>query len=229
MYEELKEYRFMATLQDVERAAVPFPDTITIEFPDPEQFREITEQRRERYQMVDLKPRSEATRRIDRALEKEVDMNYPEASTTTLEDFLKFIKEQTTSDELRSGIPIYVDPIGLQEVSKSLSDKISIDLNGVRIRRGLKLVLDQLDLIYTVKDGLLSITSKESETQELDMRVYPVADLALIPLSLIQGGGGGMGGMGGGMGGMGGGFRSMPVFDPAQGPGSNPFLEKKSN
>ena len=33
-YEEIKEYRYMLTLQDVSRAAIPFPDTQTIEYPD---------------------------------------------------------------------------------------------------------------------------------------------------------------------------------------------------
>ena len=52
------------------------------------------------------------------------------------------------------------------------------------------------------------ITSKESEDQQTEIRVYPVADLAIIPMSLLGGGGGGGvggGGIGGGGGGMGGG------------------------
>jgi hypothetical protein len=60
---------------------------------------------------------------------------------------------------------------------------------------------------------MLTITSESSNDQPTEIRVYPVADLAIIPLSLISGGGGGMGGrmggMGGGMGGMGGGMGGM--------------------
>ena len=65
-------------------------------------------------------------------------------------------------------------------------------------------MLKQLGLTYTVKDGLLTITSSSSEDQPTEIRVYQVADLAIIPLSLMGGGGGG--GMGGGMGGGGGGI-----------------------
>ena len=45
MFEEVKEFRFMMTLNDVLRAAIPFPDTITIEYPDAEEFKRMTERR----------------------------------------------------------------------------------------------------------------------------------------------------------------------------------------
>ena len=70
----------------------------------------------------------------------------------------------------------------------------NMDLEGVPLKITLKLLLKQLDLTYTVKDGFLMITSKESEDQQTEIRVYPVADLAIIPISLM--GGGGMGGGG---------------------------------
>ena len=74
----------------------------------------------------------------------------------------------------------------------------NMDLEGVPLKITLKLLLKQLDLTYTVKDGFLMITSQESEDQQTEIRVYPVADLAIIPLSLMGGGGMGGGGMGGG-------------------------------
>src|SRR5262249_59440008 len=42
-FEQIKEYRFMLSLQDVDRAAVPFPDTTTIEYPDAERWRVLSE------------------------------------------------------------------------------------------------------------------------------------------------------------------------------------------
>ena len=89
-----------------------------------------------------------------------------------------------------------------------MTSPVSLDLEGVPLKTTLRLMLKQLGLTYTVKDGFLMITSQESEDQQTEIRVYPVADLALIPISLM-GGGGGMGGMGGGMGGMGGGMGGM--------------------
>ena len=58
---------------------------------------------------------------------------------TPLEDVLKYIKKATTSSNY-SGIPIYVDPIGLQEVEKSMTSTVrNIDLNGVPLKVTLKL------------------------------------------------------------------------------------------
>ncbi|MBV8234029.1 MAG: hypothetical protein JO329_28960, partial [Planctomycetaceae bacterium] len=139
-----------------------------------------------------------------------------------------------------TGIPIYVDPVGLQEAEKTMTSPVTLDLEGVPLKTTLRLLLKQLGLTYTVKDGLLTITSESSEDQPTEIRVYPVADLAIIPLSLMGGGIGGMrggiGGMGGmgmggmGMGGMGMGMMSVPPDDPSLFLDSpSGYTEKKSN
>ena len=201
-FEQLKEYRFMLTLQDVDRAAVPFPDTQTIEYPPAAAWRERSERRIRRYgKAVDLLDRDPKTKGIIAKLDEPISMNF--ANETPLEDVLKYIKSATQGPN-DSGIPIYVDPVGLQEAEKTLTSPITLDLEGVPLKTTLRLMLKQLGLTYTVKDGLLTITSESSQDQPTDIRVYPVADLAIIPISLLGGGGGG--GMGGGgMGGMGGG------------------------
>ncbi len=66
MFKEIKDYRAMMTMQDVERAAIPFPDTITIEYPNTEWFKKITEKRYKRYESVDLVARDERTKAIQR-------------------------------------------------------------------------------------------------------------------------------------------------------------------
>ncbi len=114
------------------------------------------------------------------------------ATETPLDDVLKYIKQATTTPTF-SGIPIYVDPIGLQEAERSLNSTVQIDLEGVPLKTTLRLILKQLGLAYTVKDGFMIITSEDSEDQQTEIRVYPVADLAIIPLSLLGGGGGGGG------------------------------------
>jgi len=84
---------------------------------------------------------------------------------TPLEEFLRYIKDGTKSSEMRNGIPIYVDPIGLQEAEKSINSTIQIDVEGVPLRRTLQLVLRQLGLAYLVEDGMIYITSQESFEQ----------------------------------------------------------------
>ncbi len=92
-----------------------------------------------------------------------VAMKFP--NETPLEEFLKYIKETTKSPEMSNGIPIYIDPIGLQEAEKSLTSTLTIDLEGVPLRRTLQLVLKQLRLAYLVEDGMIYITSQEEVDQ----------------------------------------------------------------
>jgi hypothetical protein len=242
-FEQIKEYRFMLTLQDVARAAVPFPDTQTIEYPPIDAWRVLSEKRIKRYgYAVDLLDRDPKTKSILAKLEEPISMAFP--NETPLEDVLKYIKAATQGPN-DTGIPIYVDPVGLNEAEKTMTSPVMLDLEGVPLKTTLRLLLKQLGLTYTVKDGLLTITSESSEDQPTEIRVYPVADLAIIPLSLIGGGmmgglgrspmgglgmgGPGMGGLGMGMGGMGGmGMMSVPVQEPDSAPG-RVYLEKKSN
>ncbi|MBV8315519.1 MAG: hypothetical protein JOZ53_11330 [Planctomycetaceae bacterium] len=242
-YEQLKEFRFMLSFQDVDRAAVPFPDTSTIEYPDADVWKVLSENRIRRYgKAVDLLDRDPKTKSILAKLDEPISMSF--ANETPLEDVLKYIKSATQGPN-DTGIPIYVDPVGLQEAEKTMTSPVTLDLEGVPLKTTLRLLLKQLGLTYTVKDGLLTITSESSEDQPTEIRVYPVADLAIIPLSLMGGGiggmRGGMGGMGGmgmggmgmggmGMGGMGMGMMSVPPDDPSLFLDSpSGYTEKKSN
>jgi RNA polymerase sigma factor (sigma-70 family) len=78
-----------------------------------------------------------------------------------LQDVLKYIK-QATKGSKDNGIPIYIDPIGLSEAEKTMTSPVSIDVEGVPLRRTLQLILKQINLAYYVDDGLLVITSKDS-------------------------------------------------------------------
>jgi tetratricopeptide (TPR) repeat protein len=251
MFVRLKNYRYLVTMQDVTRASIPFPDNQFMEYPEADWWRYISEKRIKRWgKAVDLFERDAKTRQILEKLDEPLSMSF--ANETPLDDVLKYIKQATQTPTF-NGIPIYVDPIGLQEAERSMNSTVQIDLDGVPLKTTLRLLLKQLGLVYTVKDGFLMITSEDSEDQQTEIRVYPVADLAIIPLSLMSGGGGGMGGGmggmggmggggmggmggmggggmgGGGMGGMGGGMMSIPVVDPQvpEGAGSD-YLQKKS-
>ncbi|MBV8077509.1 MAG: hypothetical protein JO284_13970 [Planctomycetaceae bacterium] len=220
---------------------MPFPDTSTIEYPDADVWKVLSENRIRRYgKAVDLLDRDPKTKSILAKLDEPISMSF--ANETPLEDVLKYIKSATQGPN-DTGIPIYVDPVGLQEAEKTMTSPVTLDLEGVPLKTTLRLLLKQLGLTYTVKDGLLTITSESSEDQPTEIRVYPVADLAIIPLSLMgggiggmRGGIGGMGGMGGmgmggmGMGGMGMGMMSVPPDDPSLFLDSpSGYTEKKSN
>jgi hypothetical protein len=144
-------------------------------------------------------------------LQQKVSM--PFANETPLEDVLKYIETATQDEgEPNSGIPIYVDPIGLQEAEKSLQTPIILNLEGMPLSTTLTLMLRQLGLEYTVqKDGLLIIGNEHDADslgdpsalilERLDRLQTEVTALRK-EMSMLRG----MGGMGGGMGGLGGGM-----------------------
>jgi hypothetical protein len=99
---------------------------------------------------------SPQTKAILATLAESIPMEY--ANETPLDDVLKDITQATTTPSFE-GIPIFVDPLGLQEAKRSLTSIVSIDLDGVPLKITLKLMLKQLGLAYTVKDGLLIIKS----------------------------------------------------------------------
>jgi hypothetical protein len=108
---------------------------------------------------IGMDPRS---RKIIARLEEPVVMRFNDA--TPLAGVINHIRESTKSSDMPGGIPIYVDPIGLSEADKTMLSPIrNIDLEGIPLRRTLQLALSQLDLQYMVVDGMLYITSRESE------------------------------------------------------------------
>ena len=89
----------------------------------------------------------------------------PFANETSLDDVLKHIKQETAKAG-RPALPIYIDPIGLQEAERSLNSTVSIEMEGIPLRTSLRLALKQLGMGYKVEDGVLIITSEESIDEE---------------------------------------------------------------
>ncbi len=109
-------------------------------------------------------PITPRTKAIIDALEKPVAMRFRD--DTPLGDVLNYIKQATKNGERDPGVPIYVDPVGLQEAEKSMTSTVKIDLEGTPLSATLPLVLDQLGLAYIPKDDLLFISSPEGVANE---------------------------------------------------------------
>ena len=82
---------------------------------------------------------------------------------------------------LKSGIPIYVDPIGLQEAEKSMTSPVKrpSPVNRLTLGEQLRNVLGPLGLGYVVKDGFLMVTSKESLDVETGDAINPYLNIAM--------------------------------------------------
>jgi hypothetical protein len=83
-----------------------------------------------------------------------------------LKDLLKQIRGASSGPK-DNGIPIYIDPAGLQEVNRSETSAIEAKTGVGPIRDHLDLTLSPLGLDYYIKDGLLTITSAKSAKRVL--------------------------------------------------------------
>jgi hypothetical protein len=96
------------------------------------------------------------------ALERPFTMRF-DGKEYSLEETLAFLREATKSEKLVSGVPFYVDPVGLTEAEKTLTSPVVLDLQpgDVSIKTGLLLLLSQLDLDFAVTKGMVYITYKD--------------------------------------------------------------------
>jgi RNA polymerase sigma factor (sigma-70 family) len=145
---------------------------------------------------LDKNPKNQA---LTKKLDEPMSLHF--AVESPLEDVLKRIKDSSKGSDGKP-IPIYVDPVGLQEAEKTLKSPVTIDLADVPLRFSLRLLLKQLGMAYCVHDGVLIISSVDGIKQEL--LEAQAEQMGLNPerfKGMMGGFGGGMGGMGGMMGG----------------------------
>ncbi|WP_165252118.1 mucoidy inhibitor MuiA family protein [Paludisphaera soli] len=135
----------------------------------------------------------EASRKVLAELRKPVDMRFPQE--TPLEDVLKYVRTAGAGPAFPEGLPLYVDPIGLNEADKTSTSPVTIDLAGVPLGTSLNLALKQIGLGWMVRGGVLQITSQEA----IDQANHPSREDDETGMAGMAG----MGGMGGGMGGLG--------------------------
>ncbi|TWT47676.1 VWA domain-containing protein [Botrimarina hoheduenensis] len=188
---------FLATMGEVEKSFVPFPDDPAIVYPDPEVWSDLTERRR-KYASVDLAGESDSEQKINAELKKPLRSSL-DFQDTALEEIITFIREEYE-------IEIQLDEPGLDDAGIGPDEPVSVNLRNISLRSALRLMLKPLELTYIVSDEVLLITSEQQALERLSVKVYPVADLVLpIVTPQVTGLGGGGGGGGGGLGGGGGG------------------------
>ncbi|MHC5539942.1 hypothetical protein ACYOEI_17115 [Singulisphaera rosea] len=94
-----------------------------------------------------------------KALERSVPLPFP--NETPIHAVLAHIRSMTRSPELPNGLSIYVEPVALLEVEKTLNSPVHIDLADVPLSDSLRLVLRQLDLDYIVKGRLVLVMQRK--------------------------------------------------------------------
>ena len=101
---------------------------------------------------------------IERRLEQRIDFEFIE---TPLADVIKYISKA-------SGIPCWFSEQDLDAVGLGTDTPITCEGQGTRIRDGLRLMLDELELTWTINHGRLIITTPEAAEQDLITKVYDI-------------------------------------------------------
>jgi hypothetical protein len=118
-------------------------------------------------------------RRIIEALERPVDMAFPHE--TPIDDVLRYIRDSTRGLDGWE-IPIYVEPVGLEEAEKTISSPIVINLKGVPLKATLSLLLEQLGLEYRIEGGVLRITSQTADDKPAECDSFLAVGHCLLAL-----------------------------------------------
>ena len=100
-------------------------------------------------------------------LDQRIDLEFVETPLREVADFLQC----ATQTHVR------LDARALEENGIGLDTPVTFSANGLALRSGLRLLLRQLDLTYTIRDGGLQITTHDEAEQTLATKVYPVARL----------------------------------------------------
>jgi general secretion pathway protein D len=163
----LKNERTTDALISVDESSTPFNDRTPYMMPDAREW-DIKSKLRSKlgensYQMT---PAEKAIR--ERLIEP-VDVAF---DGRQLAQVMQSLSEMT-------GIPIFIDPLGLAAEGLTSDHRINLNLNGqsVSLKSALNLMLEPLNMTYVIKDEVLKITSKNTTNQRRVTYTYPVRDL----------------------------------------------------
>jgi hypothetical protein len=76
---------------------------------------------------------------------------------------------------------LYIDHKALADAGVGTAKPVTCPAKGLSCATALKLLLDELDLVYVIRDEALVITSTTEAEDMLDTKVYPVFDLVARP------------------------------------------------
>jgi len=168
--EDIKERKadsFLEQLNDVEEAIIaPGRDYA---MPDARSWEEL-KKRRERFGRVDSRDRSESELQIEKSLGEKVSLHFHDMPLTD-------VIRQIAVDH---GINITMKTRAIETEGLSVTQPVSIDVDGITLRSALNLLLEQAGgLVYSIENETLMITNRlEQETKFVNV-AYNVADLVI--------------------------------------------------
>jgi len=109
--------------------------------------------------------------RLYHELNKKIDISFVE---TPLKDVLEYLHDLTQ-------ISIHVRTKILSDAGVPVDAAVTLQFKQIRLRTALDLILEDLNLVYYEKDGLLVVTTPDDADGHLEIRVYDCRDLLAMP------------------------------------------------
>jgi RNA polymerase sigma factor (sigma-70 family) len=141
-----EEARQMLGLEDVARAAVPFPETKIVEQPTANKL--DSGNQKGRWTRGPAPTRAEIVALLDRKASLHL------GKPTPLIEAVKLIQSAAGPD---GALPIFFDLDGLQKANANLTRSVALDIGDAPLGVALKVLLDQVGLAYQVEDGRVVI------------------------------------------------------------------------
>ena len=165
-----KERGFVASLEGVERASVPWDDNKVIDFPNPRDWKSLSDRRGKKWLSEQQRRRSERDIEIEQKLKTPVAFQF---SNQPLGQVIEQIGRI-------AGVNVYLDPQGLADEGATIETPVTIKLDHeISLKSALNLILQPLRLNYIIKDEVLKITSEALRGGQLYTMTYNVADLVM--------------------------------------------------
>ncbi len=158
---------FERALNNAEIAAIPFDDNSPVAYPDAKEWKNLTDQRKEKLGSMDIAKRGSAEQRIENALKQQTQLEFNE---TPLQDVVDYLKDMHK-------IEIQFDTRAMQDAGANMDAPVTKNIKDISLRSALRLMLRDLGLTYFVQDGVLLITTPEEAEKMAGIKVYPVADM----------------------------------------------------
>lgn len=128
----------------------------------------ITKRRRGKFG-TDVRIRTPEEQRIESSLTRPVTLSFENAP----------LKQVITHIATIADVNVVLDESGLADESLTISTPVSIDVQGIQLKNALVLLLEPLNMGYTIKNEVLKITSEQRLQGQAVVVTYSVADLVV--------------------------------------------------
>lgn len=165
-----KEIGWLRTMNDVETAAIPQPDSEPWKIGDVKEWETLSIRRRKG--MMEQQRLSPVEQEIYKSLSKQVEVRFVNRPLT---EVLATLSKMT-------GINIHPDETALHSEGITSDTPVTIDLEQpISLRSALNLILGPMRLSYVIRDEVLKVTSEQTRDSDTYNKVYYVADL-VVPI-----------------------------------------------